>query len=321
MVQPNTSVTQMESLTTVNFSEKIADNATNNIPFLALLRQNGNYRPATGGTAITETILFAEATSGGWYTGSEVLNTADGGVSTRADFAWKQFYALITMNGLELTQNKGRAEKINLLKTKMEAAEAKLKNNIGASLFYANTENSGKAIGGLQHLIADDPTTGTVGGIDASVSTNSWWRNYVFDFSANSLTPSSSTILTALNTSMLNTNRNGDEVDLIVGGTTYFGYFEGSLQANQRFMDAKEGRVGFNAYRYKSATVMHDSNCSATRMYGINTKSMFFRPDPDRNFSEGNKVTPVNQDIFAKTMFFTGNLTCNRRKANFVVIA
>lgn len=321
MATPNSTYNQVLTASIANYSPTLEDNITNNNALLMFLKKRGNTKPANGGAEILENILFAEAAAGGWYSGSEVLSTADSDVLTTANFAWKQHYALITLNGLERTQNKGKAKMHSLIDGKLAAADAKMQNGIGAALFYSNTESSGKAIGGLQHLIADDPTTGTVGGIDASQATNSWWRNYVFDFSANSLTPGSSTILTALNTSFLNTNRGTEKVDLVLGGTTYFGYFEGALQANQRFMDAELGKAGFEAYRYKTAMVMHDPNCSATRMYGINTDTVAFRPDPDRNFTQGEQVRPVNQDIVATPMWWTGNMVVRSRRRNFVIIA
>ncbi len=285
------------------------------------LKKKGNTKPANGGTEILENILFAESAAGGWFSGSEVLSTADGDALTSANFAWKQHYALITMNGLEITQNKGKAKMHSLIDGKLAAADAKMQNGIGAALFFANTEFGGKAIGGLQHLIADDPTTGIVGGIDSSVATNTWWRNYVFDYSVAGLPAVSSTFLTALNSSFLNTKRGTETVDLVLGGTTYFGHFEGALQANQRFMDAELGKAGFEAYRYKTAMVMHDPNCSATRMYGINTDTVSFRPDPDRNFTQGDRRQSLNQDVFVVPMWFTGNLTVRSRRRNFVIIA
>lgn len=321
MATPNSTYTQVLTASIANYSSTLEDNITANNALLVYIKKKGNYKTADGGAEILENILFAESAAGGWYSGSEVLSTSDSDVLTTANFAWKQHYALITMNGLERTQNKGKAKMHSLIDGKLAAADAKMQNGIGAALFYANTESSGKAIGGLQHLIADAPTSGTVGGIDASSSANSWWRNYVFDFSDNSLTPGSATVLTALNTSFLNTNRGTEKVDLVLGGTTYFGYFEGALQANQRFMDAELGKAGFEAYRYKTAMVMHDPNCSATRMYGINTNTVLFRPDPDRNFTQGEQVRPVNQDIVAIPMWFTGNLTCRSRRRNFVIIA
>lgn len=321
MATPNSAYSQVLTASIANYSSTLEDNITGNNALLMYLKKRGNTKPADGGAEILENILFAEAANGGWYSGSEVLGTADSDVLTTANFAWKQHYALITMNGLEITQNKGKAKMHSLIEGKLSAADAKMQNGIGASLAYSNTEFSGKAIGGMQHLIADSPATGTVGGINAADASNSWWRNYSFSFATATLTPGASTILTALNTSFLNTNRGTEKVDLVLGGTTYFGYFEGALQANQRFMDAELGKAGFEAYRYKTAMVMHDPNFSATRMYGLNTKTVSFRPDPDRNFTQGDRVKPVNQDMFAVPMWFTGNLTVRSRRRNFVIIA
>lgn len=318
MATPNSTYSQVLTASIANYSTTLEDNITANNALLMYLKKKGNTKPANGGAEILENILFAESAAGGWYSGSETLSTSDSDVITTAAYAWKQHYALITMNGLERTQNKGKAKMHSLIDAKLAAADAKMQNGIGAALFYSNTESGGKALGGLQHLIADTPTN-TVGGLDSNTYT--WWRNYVFDYSDNSLTAGSSTILTALNTSFLNTNRGTEKVDLVLGGTTYFGHFEGALQANQRFVDAELGKAGFEAYRYKSAMVMHDPNCSATRMYGLNTNTVKFRPDPDRNFSQGDQVRPVNQDIVAVPMWFTGNLVVSSRRRNFVIIA
>lgn len=270
MAQPHPSITQALTAAIANYSEDLADDVTQNVALLRWLKKRGNTRTFDGGVSIYENVLFGEAAAQGWYSGAEVLSTADGDVMTTADYAFKQFYTNITLSGRETIENAGKSRKHDLLKGKLDSAEATMTNAIGEALYYSNTESGGKAIGGLQHLVSDSPSTPTVGGIDASVATNAFWRNYVFDFSVNSLTPGSSTILTALNTAFLNTNRANEMVDVVLGGTTYFQYFEASLQANQRYMDPEQGKVGFKGYMYKDALVMHDPHCSATRMYGLN---------------------------------------------------
>ena len=83
---------------------------------------------------------------------------------TSANFSWKQLNCNVTISGLEQIQNAGRQQMHNLIKSRIMVAEKSMQNTVGASLFYSNTENGGKAIGGLQHLVADAPSTGTVGG-------------------------------------------------------------------------------------------------------------------------------------------------------------
>lgn len=321
MTTPNSTYTQALSAAIANYAPTIADNVLNNNPLLMYLKKRGNSRPFDGGVEITEQVLFAETAANGWYTGAEIQSTSDRDVLTSANFAFKQFYTNVTLSGREEIENSGKSKMHDLLNAKLDAADATMQNAIGTALFYSNTENGGKSIGGLQHLVSDSPSTPVVGSIDASSADNAYWRNYAFDFSDNSLTPGSSTILTALNTSFLNTNRGTEKVDLVLGGTTYFQYFEGALQANQRFMDPEMGKVGFEAYRYKSAMVMHDPNCSATRMYGLNTKYIFHRPYESRNFTKGDRKDSLNQDLFVIPMYWAGNMTISSRQRQFVIIA
>src|ERR1700752_459675 len=110
MATPNSTYTQVLTASIANYSTTLEDNITNNNALLLYLKKRGNYKTADGGAEILENILFAEAAAGGWYSGSEVLSTADSDVLTSANFAWKQNYQIITLNGLERTQNKGKAK-------------------------------------------------------------------------------------------------------------------------------------------------------------------------------------------------------------------
>ncbi len=321
MAQPNSSITQALTAAIANYAPQLADDVTANVATLRWLKRKGNTRTFDGGVEIYENVLFGEVAAQGWYNGAETQSTADSDVMTTANYAFKQFYANVTLSGREQIENSGKSRKHDLLDGKLKAAEATMTNAVGEAIFYSNTENGGKAIGGYQHLVSDSPSTPTVGGIDASQTANAFWRNYAFDFSDNTLTPSSSTILTALNTSFLNTNRGNDIVDLVLGGTTYFQYFEGALQVNQRFMDPDEGRVGFKGYKYKDALVMHDPFCSATRMYGLNTDYIHFRPFEGRNFTQGDRKPSMNQDLFVIPMYWAGNLTASSRQRHFVIKA
>lgn len=315
---PNSNITQALSTAVANYSDKLYDNVTNQIALLRFLKQRGNVKTFDGGPKIYENVIYNEAT-GGWYSGAEVLSTADRDMMTTAEFDWKQHYATVTMTGKEEIENAGSGRMHDLFEGKLKGAEAKVMNDVGESLFFSNTENNGKSIGGLQHLVSDTPSSPTVGGISAG--DNAFWRNYNFDFSSNGLTAGTSTILTALNTACLNTERGTEYVNLIVAGTTYFSYFEGAMQAKQYFTGSDTADAGFKTYQYKGAQVMYDSNCSSTRMYGLNLDYIFFRPFKGRNFTQGARKDSINQDVFVVPMWFAGNLTCGSRERHFVITA
>jgi hypothetical protein len=247
------------------------------------------------------------------------LNTEASDVLSSAQFAWKQANCNVTMSGLEMLKNASEERVFNLIESRIKVAEKTMQNNISDALFYSNTENGGKAIGGLQHLVADLPTSGTVGGIDASAQ--SWWRNQFYDFSTEAVTASSTTIQHAMNRTYLRTSRGNDQVDFIVGGETYFNYYEESLQTNQRFTKADVGDGGFVSYKYKGADVFYDPQCSATRLYFLNTDYIFFRPHSERNFTTDDKKASVNQDAIIVPLYWAGNMTVSNRSLQGVICA
>lgn len=325
MADPNSAYSQALSASIAAYRPAAADDVLNNNALLAILNDKGHVDPFDGGTEITEQVLFAEVAATGWYSGAEQQSVAGTNVLTTANYAIKQHYSMITEDGLEEIQNaSGETRMINLIKAKIEAGMATSKNAVGTGLFGSNTEFDGKALSGLQHLVADSPATGVTGGLDPAAQ--AFWQNAVVDFSTDtpggSGTAASTNILAAINLGFYRTNRGQDSVDLIVAGDTYFGFVDAALQANQRFITVTKKVVsGFTAFEHKGASIIHDPNCSATRLYGLNTDFLFFRPFKNRNFKIGEKKVPVNQDAAVYPIWFAGNLTASSRQRHWVLKA
>lgn len=319
MTSPNTNYTEIISTTLDDYRDTLADNVTNNNALLVYMKKSGNADPAAGGAKLLENLMYEDNGTFRWYSGYETLDVAQSEVLTSASFDWKQANVHVTISGLEELQNASKQQIHNLVKSRIKVAEATMANQVGAAMFYSNTENGGKAIGGLQHLISDLPTSGTVGGIDRS--SNTWWRNQYYDFSGESVTASSTTIQHAMNVVYLNCTRGTDCPDLVVAGYTYFTFYEESLQAQQRFMNEKEAAGGFIGYRYKKAMVVPDVNCANTRMYMLNTKYMHWRPHENRNFVTLDRKSTVNQDASVVPLYWAGNLTCSNSSLQGVIVA
>ncbi|RPJ39778.1 MAG: phage major capsid protein [Planctomycetaceae bacterium] len=316
---PNTDYTELITTTLDNYRDELADNILNHNPLLARLNKKGNVDPASGGARLLENLMYAENGTALWYSGYEQLSTDASDTLTSAAFDWKQFNVMVTMSGLEELQNNGKYAVFNWLKSRIRVAEITAKNAIAAALFFSNTENGGKSIGGLQHLVADLPTSGIVGGIDSAGQL--WWRNQIYDFSTEGPTASATTITHAMNEIHRRTIRGTDHVDFWVAGGTYFTFFEESMQPNQRFMSSSRGETGFESYRYKGGDVFFDENCSATRMYALNTDYIFLRPHTDRNFITMKERTPTNQDATIVPMFWAGNMTVSNRSLQGLILA
>lgn len=318
MAIPNSSYSEALASAIASYSDTLADNISNNNALLSYLKAKGKINLFPGGVEILENISFPGNVPNGWYSGAEVMDTSSGDSITAANFGLKQAYAMVSFNGLEEMIHTGKAQMFDFMKSKVSNAEKQLQNTIGAALFYSNTENSGKSIGGLQHLVSD-LGTGTVGGIDSSVQT--WWQNYVYDFSTNSVTASSTTILAALDDVILNTTFGSDMPDLAVAGKTYFGYFQAALQDKQRFVsDKMANKSGFISYVHSTVDVVFDPNCSSTRAYVLNTDYLNWRPHKNRNFTVGDRKDSVNQDAHVVPVLFGGNMTVSARKFHGVIV-
>lgn len=318
MASPNSSFTDIVTTTLQGYSGELADNITNHNALFRQINRKGNKQPATGRSIVQE-IEYAQNANVAWFSGAEQFGVAASETFTAAEFNYKQLVGAVTITGLEEIQNSGREAVHNLLKSRIRNLEKSLQNSVATALYADGTGTDGKEIGGLQLLVAD-VNTNTVGGI--SGSTYSWWRNYVYDFSTNSVTASSSTIQHAMNTAWINVIRGADKPDIITAGSTYWTYYLESLQTNQRFMDDKGAGAGFTNVMYMgNVPVIYDDQCAATRMYMLNTDYLFVRPAKGREFKPLGDRASVNQDAMVMPIVWAGNLTVSNRARQAVITA
>ena len=181
MAIPNSNYTEILSTTIEKYSPELADNVTESNAILVRMKEKGNIKMLDGGESILENLKYQENGTWKWYSGYETLDVSAQDVLTSAKFNWKQGNVNVTISGLEMRQNANSATRMHdLLKSRIEVAQATANNQVAESMFSDGTTDP-KEIGGLQLLVADDPTSGTVGGIDRSA--NAWWRNQIYDFS------------------------------------------------------------------------------------------------------------------------------------------
>lgn len=318
MASPNSSFTDIVTTTLQGYSGTIADNVTNHNALLKQINKKGNKRVATGRSIVQE-LEYAENSTVMWYSGSETLDISPTETFTAAEYNYKQLAGNVTITGLEEIQNSGKEAIHNLLKSRIRNLEKSMTNTLATALYADGTGSSSKEVGGLQLLVADVPTN-TVGGI--SGTTYSWWKNYVYDFSDLSVTPSVTTIQHAMNLAWLNTVRGSDKVDIITADGTYYLYYLESLTPNQRFTDDKGAGVGFTNLVYQATVpVVYDDQCPANHMYFLNTDYLFLRPAKGREFVPLGEKSSVNQDAMVMPVVWAGNMTTSNRSLQAVIVA
>lgn len=303
MASPN--LTEIVTTTLRNRQRQWFDNVSNNNALLTRLKQKGQIKTLTGGRTIVKPLMYAENGNFQYYNGYEVLDISPTDMLTSAEFDWKQASSNVTINGLEQRQNSGSDAFLDLLEARITNTMNTMANQISVGLYSDGTGSGGKQIGGLQLLVADSPTTGTVGGINRA--NYSFWRNKA----VTGTTITSSNVQSKYNEVYNQLVRGADKVDLIIGDNNHFGSFEESLQANQRFTTSNMAELGFMSYKYKGADVVLENGSSfpTDHTYFLNTNYIGLEVHRDANMTPMDNKSSVNQDAMVIPVLFMGNMT------------
>lgn len=318
MASPNFS--EMVTTTLKNRSGKLNDNFTNNNMLIKRMNEKGNVDFVDGGETIVQELEYQQNSTYQRYAGYDTLNIQPSDTFTAAEFSWCQTAVAVTASGLEVdVKNTGAERVINLLASRIKNAEKTMMNNMSTDIYSAGTAAGAQQINGLQALVADTPTSGTVGGIDRATWT--FWRNYYNTGG----TPSATTIQGLMDTTYLSTSRGTDHPDLWIADNTYFKYYWQSLQTIQRITDSKLGEAGFTALKFMASDVVFDGGiggaCPANHMYALNTEYLKWRPHKNRNFVPLDRVNSINQDAFVKLTVWAGNMTLLNGELQGLIIA
>lgn len=313
MAFANTAISDIIATTIQSRTKVIADNVTKNNAALTYMDKRGNVKPASGGNTIMHELSFAANGNAGFYSGYETLPIAAQDVISASEYQWKQAACPVTISGLEQLMNAGPQRMIDLMESRISVAEASMANLIAISLYSDGTGSGGKEIDGLAKQVATDPTTGVVGGIDRQTWT--FWRNKIFKATTTGgAATTSANINDYMNQLWASLVRGNDRPDLILMDNGYWGYYVGSLQAQQRFTSSDSATRGFMTLKYMDADVVLDGGIGGgmpvKTMYMLNTKYLFYRPHSDRNMVSLNpsKRYSVNQDAEVQILAWAGNL-------------
>lgn len=324
---PSSTLTEIVTTTLRNRTAKLADNVTKNNALLYRLRRRGNVKTVSGGRTIVQELEYAENGTFKRYSGYEALNISPSDVFTGAEFNYAQAAVAVSISGLEQLQNSGEEAIIDMLESRIKNAEKTLVNNIALDCYSDGTADGGRQIGGLQLLVSATPTTGVVGGIDASTSIGTFWRNTAFSAVTNGgAAATSANIQSYMNRVYVQQVRGTDRPDLIIADNNYFRLYLESLQAIQRITSNEMGEAGFDSLKYMSSDVVLDGGFGGgapqNTMFFLNTDYIYFRPHTERNFAPiGDDRFAVNQDAMVKLVGFAGNMTVSNRRLQAVLTA
>lgn len=321
MTSPNSNYDTLLTTTLANFSRKLKDNVTKNIALLNRLDKKGKMKPFSGGTKILEELEYGEGDLV-WYNGFDTINYSPKELFTAAEFPMKLCAVPIAISGEEQLMNSGKEQILDLFEKRYKNGIKTMKNKLSAALYSDGTGSSGKEIGGLKLLVADDPTAGTVGNINRATSGNAFWRNQS-KVMETALTKD--TIRKEMDVLYLKCCRGVDKPDLIVADNDMYSLYNESLSDLQRFTNPDVANAGFVSLKYKGADVIFDGGqggaCPEGHMYFLNTDYIYLRTHKDRDMKviNGDRMA-VNQDALYRLVGWAGNLTTSNASLQGVLV-
>lgn len=296
---------QLVTVTLRKRGKKLADNVSDHVPLLKMLKQRGqvNTYDSGGGREITVPLEYGEQNYQR-YSGFEQLDVQESKVFDSATYTPVQSAVPIAISGRDMRMNMGEAAAIKLVTKLLKNAEKTMMNNIAVDVMSNGSLTN--QIGGLQALVSTTPTSGVVGGIDRSAY--SWWQNKVRDVTTEFTNYDSEGVRRTWNKLMIDCTRGADRPSLVVADGDMFEMYQAGLQANQRYMSEKEAEAGFMTLMFQGAKVFHDSTCPADTAYMLNLDYLEFLTYPGANFEATDRIRPYNQDAYVQHILFMGNL-------------
>lgn len=245
---------------------------------------------------------------------TEALNVAGMEVLTSAEFPWKQYACGVSMSGLEMLQNDGPEQVINMMATRIQHAEKTIANQMHNASYGDGTASGGKVFGGLA-LLVNDTAGATVGGINSTTYT--WWDN---KRSILGSAPTTSNIYASMLAMQLAVTRDGDKPDLIISDNTYYATYSTSLQSQQRFMDRRLAAAGFENLMFQTTPVVFDGGMGGyapVGMYFLNMETLEMTMHRKRNnVVLSGPRRPLTEDSETVVIAGMGNWTIDNRMLN-----
>lgn len=269
----------------------------------------------------------------------------------RAAYTWRETHIGFTMTHTEL--KKDGLSVVDTLDSKTTSAHSNREMHVLVGLLEDKLEDlgeqylrglddmfhgdgTGDALGfaGIASMIVANPLAGTVGGIDASLSANAFWRNRAATAAyggaggqgvITSAPTNGGVLCQFLQKEYRQLRRYGGRPDLFIAGSDFIDAMELEMRANGYYSDSGftgGGDVAVGDLRFKGMNVIYDpwldDNSLAKRAYLIDTKAIFLMKMENEWRRQHTPARPSNQFVLHRSITSTGQVVCRRRNSSAV---
>jgi len=305
--------------THAKIEKKFQDNLSTKTPLMFKFKEQGGKELVDGGKELTYPVILGDGNAGSYY-GDDTFNTSRPDGLQPLTFSWKQFYSTIRIDGIEEIMNAGEGLGAKVFEGRMEQAEITTIEKFETMLFGDATGNVGgdgvaRDWNGLQNIVADDPTSGTIGGLArASYSKiqNQAYTTAVTAFNTNDAGR------IALTTLFANCTQGNRMPNFNVTTVAIWVLYQLSLTTNERFVvgniDKGLTTAGFPNIAFMNSPVTMSSQCPASHWYMLrigkpgSSGGLFLVISKQRNFKLFPFQRPIDQDIRVAPVMTAGQL-------------
>ena len=298
---------------------QITDNAYlhNNALLYRLIR--GNKRMQQGGTHIEMPVLTPGQTTGGTFSGYDVLNTGQIDRVRNARLDWKQYYVSYSIDQSTLLRADGNLAIANLLQHNGQIATMDLSDRLGSGIFADGVADP-KGMDGLGAILS---ASNTYAGIDRTA--NTWWKASI-DSSNTTLTLplmqglfQSATIGGTHPTIWFSGQKNYNRLYALNTSATGYGV---SYNRDPGGHDEVLAQAGFTNLLFENVPVVLDSRIPDTNLLALNENFLEIFVSPKGDFRVEPFQKPHNQLVYVSTIHWAGNMACTspRTQAAFTAL-
>ena len=245
-------------------------------PFIYWLREKGKVKNISGYRRIEIPLEYGSNETLRWIGKGSTVPIQDSELLTMAYEDWKYVAVSIMRWFTEDQRNRSKAQMINLVETKLGAAERAVWEELERVMFSDGT--GAKEPNGTQNLISTTPATGIVHGIDRSVAANDWWRNQQKTASGAASVYLVSDMRTCLNDITKYSRAELKDIFLVTDQTSFELYEDVCLDmkilSNTMLADA-----GFDSIQFRGKPIMWCPSCPSGYMYFINPNYFYLVVD------------------------------------------
>jgi hypothetical protein len=284
-------VSAWQNITTENPVDNIFDEYSE----LKRLEEGKAFLRRTGGSSLIGSVEYQATTTVASMSPTAVLDTEIVDVFDQWEANWKQYGGTFSMTSFEEAINRGDHAKFDLEKGKLKNLRQSMRKTINEHIFGATSASTD--LSGLQSLVPDSPSSGTVQTINAG--TYSFWRSK--QVSGAQTTSAYDNLRAAMREIRVDVSK-GQGIKFptrwVTGEATARGY-EGLLVANERIHDKKDSsaNAGFSGdvFYFGNAKVYWDFDCADARMYALNNEDLQMAYQSGFWFKGYPPVDPANQ--------------------------